>query len=88
MNKLKLFNFYRNRIKQNSYIGLDFNMAVCCIIAKRTKLKMSFMPHGSLSYEEKLEGWAKIRHFGEVWFGTEDQILKAAWKNYLASNKA
>lgn len=81
MNHKKLFKQARARIKCYGYVGLDFNMAVICIIAKRYKsYKVAFQCKDN--YHEKLDYWARKRSFGEVHYGSEDEILQAANKHW------
>ena len=66
---------------QSGYVGIDFRMAVLCIIAQRTGYKVKF-PDGGVPYDEKLAYWARKRHFGECWFDNKEALLKAAFKRY------
>lgn len=85
----ELFSFYKKELDANGYCGIDFRMAVLCILAKRNKnLKVEFMQGESkLTYENKLDMWACKRHFGELYFDTEDQILEHARKCFKERTK-
>jgi hypothetical protein len=73
----------KSDLKLNGFVGMDYNMAVICSIAKRTGTKVQFMQgDGKLSYEEKLEYWSRKRDFCHLHVGSEEELLKHAAKEY------
>lgn len=82
MKLIELFDKVKLDLRRGGYVGMDFNMAVLCIISKRTtERKIQFMKGGD-SYEQKVEYWASKRYFGEISFDSEDAILKAALEKF------
>jgi hypothetical protein len=77
----KLFNKANKDFWNNGYVGLDYNMAVMCICAKRLNRKIEFCAGGE-SYESKLDYWARKRHFGHLTVDSEDDLLTHAIKKY------
>lgn len=77
-----LFNAaYADQLAQG-FVGMDFRMAVLCIIALRTGRAMTFRQGVGKTHEEKLHYWASKRHFCELPFSSEDEILEHALQSY------
>lgn len=72
-----------NAIKKNGYAGLDYNMAVLCIAAQRTGIKVEFPQRGE-SYDRKLEYWISKRRANAYYWkcDTDDELLLNAWADY------
>lgn len=81
MDLQKLFDAANEDFWANGYVGLDFNMAVMCVIAKRTGTPMVFQLGGG-TYEFKLNYWASKRTFGHLTVKDEDELLTVAAKRY------
>lgn len=80
---IKLFNSAQLDLKQNGFIGLDYNMAVICIISKRINLPVKFQRGNStLSYHQKLDYWASKRNFAHLQVASDDELLQHAMKEY------
>lgn len=79
---MKLAEAANEEIRQHGMVGLDFNMAVICICAKRTCDKVHFKSGGALDYNGKVDYWARKRDFGEVHFDSEDAIIKRAFEKF------
>lgn len=78
MNLNELFDAAQKDLKLNGFVGMDYNMAVICIIAKKLNKRVNFMFGGS-SYESKLDYWARKRDFGHLQVSSEDELLEHAW---------
>ena len=78
----KLFNAAKKDLKLNGFVGMDYNMAVICIIAKKLNKRVNFL-FGGGSYESKLDYWARKRHFGHLQVNSEDELLEHAWKEFV-----
>ena len=62
---------------------MDYNMAVICIIAKRTDETLPFAKgDGSKSYNDKIEYWASKRDFCHLHVISEDALIEHALKEY------
>ena len=83
-----LFDAAKADLDKNGFVGMDYNMCVLCIIAKRTGRKLQFAQGRvpatgmELSYEDKLDYWARKRHFGHLQVRDEDDMLAHAAKEY------
>jgi hypothetical protein len=75
-----LFDFFQSKTDRDGYVGLDFNMAILCIISKRTGRFVEFIILED--YKNKIEYWASKRHFGEVHFPSEEKMLERAWERF------
>lgn len=89
MNLDALFDAVKSDLQQNGFVGMDYNMCVLCIIAKRTGKKLEFQKGRApatgteKTYEEKLDYWArKVRWFDHIKVSTEDEMLAHAAKKY------
>ena len=82
MDLIKLFDAVKADYKVNGFVGMDFNMAVMCIISKRIKERgVTFMSGGD-THQNKLDYWARRRNFGHLQVGSEDELLEFAAKKY------
>ena len=81
----KLAEIYYFKLKENGYVGLDFNMALLCNLELKgikTKLEFSGDRSNSINY------WASKRRFGEILVNSADDIIKLALENNnLTANK-
>lgn len=90
MNLDELYKGALAALNESGFVGMDFNMAVLCICAKRTGQKVEFakgrVPATGLepTYEAKLEYWASKYRWH---YASEDDILKAAEERYHACPK-
>lgn len=83
--KLKLLlSAAQEDLKQNGFIGMDYNMAVICIIARKLNIKLNFKSGGS-NYDTKIEYWASKRTFAHLRVSSEDKLIEHALKEYKIS---
>ena len=83
MNLTLLFETAQKDLKSSGMVGLDYKMSVICNCAKRTGAKVPFQTGvRDIGYDNKLNYWANKLHFGEVQFGSADELLANAYKKY------
>ncbi len=78
----KLFDLAKADLDQNGFVGMDYNMAVLCIISKRISSRKVTFTTGGFSHDAKVEYWASKRHFGHLQVASEDELLAHASKEY------
>lgn len=83
----KLFDATKANLDEYGFVGMDYNMCVLCVIARRTGRKLKFMegriPATGMerTYDDKLTYWiGKLQWMNHV--HTEDELLADAAKRY------